>query len=94
MSLTTPPGPATPRSSGAPIAWVLAVVLIGAAGAGVVVAVVGGVVGFKLKGSNSVSVERDRERRTTWNEGFQPSLGSVGVAPTRGGAMAGATFVV
>jgi len=61
-------------------------------GTGIVIAVVGSIVGFKLKGSNGISLERDRGRGRGERDQFSPQLLSVGLAPTRGGAMAGATF--
>jgi hypothetical protein len=54
-----------------------------AVGAGV--AIVGGVVGFKLAGRNTVEMTASREVSP-------PQLLSLGVAPVRGGGVAGATF--
>ncbi|MGC4113732.1 MAG: hypothetical protein QM765_03540 [Myxococcales bacterium] len=58
---------------------------------GAVLAIAGGIVGFKLKGNNAITVEHERGRRAE-RETFAPQLLSVGVAPTNGGGMVGATF--
>lgn len=63
---------------------------VGIMAGGVVLAIAGGIVGFKLKGKDEISLERDRH---SGRETFQPALVGLGVAPTNGGAMAGATFV-
>ncbi|HEY3452708.1 MAG TPA: tetratricopeptide repeat protein [Myxococcales bacterium] len=58
---------------------------------GIVVAVVGGVIGFKFKGNNAITLDRERGRHAE-RETFDPQLLSVGLAPIKGGGMMGATF--